>query len=267
MAAGDIACEPGDSGPCRQAATAQVVQSLGPAAVAALGDLQYAEGSAADFRASFDASWGAFKALIRPVPGNHEYRTSGAAGYFEYFGAAAGAPGSGYYSYDLGDWHVIALNSSVECSDVSCSAGSAQERWLRADLAAHPRACVLAYMHHPRFSSGSEHGDSTSVRDLWRALHEAGADVVLAGHDHNYERFAPQNPDGASDPARGLRSFVVGTGGKELRSLGSARPNSEVRDSSSFGVLALALRPGGYDWRFVPAAGGSFTDAGTGACH
>ena len=267
VAAGDIACAPGASDACQQAATAQLVQSLNPAAVAALGDLQYEEGSMADFRASFEPTWGRFKGMIRPIPGNHEYRTSGAGGYFEYFGAAAGAPGRGYYSYDLGAWHVIALNSNDDCSVVSCSAGSPQEQWLRADLAANPRACVLAYVHAPRFSSGREHGDSTSVRDLWRALHEAGADVVLAAHDHGYERFAPQDPDGLSDPARGLRSFVVGTGGKEIEPFGKPRPNSEVRDYSSFGVLALTLRPSGYDWRFVPVPGAGFTDAGSGACH
>ena len=264
VAAGDIACAPGEA--CQQAATAQVVQSLNPTLVATLGDQQYERGSLADYRASFDLSWGRLKPLIRPVPGNHEYGTDGASGYFEYFGAAAGSPQSGYYSYELGAWHVIALNSSDECSAVSCSQGSPQERWLRTDLAAHPRACVLAYVHHPRFSSG-DHGDSTSVLDLWRALYEAGADVVLAGHDHDYERFAPQDPDGNSDPARGLRSFVVGTGGAGLRSVDGPRPNSELREDSSYGVLALTLRASGYDWRFVPAAGGSFSDAGSGACH
>ena len=266
-AAGDIACPPGPAAEgCGHVATAALLQSLAPAAIAALGDLQYPDGALAHFRASFEPSWGRLRPLLRPVPGNHEYQTKAAAGYFAYFGAAAGDASTGYYSYDLGAWHIVALNSSSGCSPVPCAAGSAQERWLRADLAAHPSRCVLAYWHHPRFSSGA-HGDEPAVRDLWRALHEAGADVVLAGHDHDYERFAPQDPEGRADPARGLRQFVVGTGGAHLRALGKPRPNSEVRDATSHGVLALTLRPAGYDWRFVPAGGGRFTDSGSGACH
>ena len=266
VAAGDVACAPGDTRACQQATTGQLVQSLNPAAVAALGDLQYETGTLAEFRASFDPTWGRFKGLIRPIPGNHEYETPDAAGYFEYFGAAAGAPATGYYSYDLGTWHVIALNSSDRCMFVSCAVGSAQERWLRADLAANPRACVLAYVHQPRFSSGVAGGGET-VTAIWRALYEAGADVVLAGHDHIYERFAPQDPDGRNDPARGLRSFVVGSGGAYHSPLMATQPNSEARDNTTFGVLALTLRPTGYDWRFVPVPGGAFTDAGSGACH
>ena len=214
------------------------------------------------------------KAITRPAPGNHEYQTGGgtncdtsgnAAGYYGYFGPAAGDPAKGYYSYDLGDWHLVALNS--ECGKAQgCGAGSPQEQWLRADLAAHEHACTLAYWHRPLFSSG-EHRGFADVRPLWQALYDAGADVVLSGHDHDYERFAPQTAAGAADAARGIRLFVVGTGGRHLRAFGATAANSQVRDSTSFGVLRLTLRPTSYDWQFVPAAGSAFTDSGSTACH
>jgi hypothetical protein len=199
------------------------------------------------------------------VPGNHDYHTARASGYFRYFGAAAGNPAKGYYSFDLGEWHLIALNSN--CSDVGgCERGSAQVRWLRADLAAHASArCTLAYWHHPLFSSGV-HGSNATYTAFWNELYAAGADVVLVGHDHDYERFAPQTPTGVLDTRRGIRQFVVGTGGRGLRRFKTIRSWSEVRDSTTFGVLRLALRPAGYAWRFVPAVG-SFTDSGTGGCH
>jgi hypothetical protein len=204
------------------------------------------------------------KATTRPAPGNHEYNTAGATGYYAYFGAAAGDPARGYYSYDVGTWHLVALNSN--CAAIGgCGAGSAEEQWLRADLAAHPAACTLAYWHHPRWSTG-DHGSSAIYDGLWKALYAFGAELVLNGHDHHYERFAPQTAAGALDQARGLREFVVGTGGRSHYGTPTIRANSEVRNSDTFGVLRLTLRPAGYDWRFVPAAG-SFTDAGTASCH
>jgi len=179
---------------------------------------------------------------------------------------AAGDPATGYYSYDLGTWHIIVLNS--ECKEVGgCNAGSQQEKWLRADLAAHPAACKLAYFHKPLFSSGRAHGDDLEIQPLWQALYDGSADVVVNGHDHDYERFAPQTPDAAPDPKRGIREFVVGTGGKNHRPFGTPRPNSEIRNADAFGVLKLTLKPTGYDWQFVPEAGKTFTDSGSGNCH
>jgi acid phosphatase type 7 len=273
-AAGDVACDPEDGSfndgrgedlDCRQRATSDLLVGAGYKAVLAIGDLQYANGAFSKFEASYDPSWGRVKAITHPVPGNHEYLTAGAAGYYRYFGAAAGDPVKGYYSFDLGGWHLIALNSN--CSAVGgCGAGSAQEQWLRADLAAHSSAsCTLAYWHHPRFSSG-EHGSSTRYQAFWQALYDANADVVLAGHDHNYERFAPQTPTGALDTTRGIRQFVSGSGGKSTRTFPTVRPNSEARDVSSLGILELTLGSSGYAWRFVPAVG-SYTDSGTGSCH
>jgi hypothetical protein len=197
--------------------------------------------------------------------GNHDYGTAGAAGYFGYFGAAAGDSTKGYYSYDLGAWHVIALNAN--CTIVSCAAGSAQERWLRADLAAHPNLCTLAYWHQPRFSSGTTHGSSTTVGPLWQALYDGHADLVLSAHEHNYERFGPLDPSGGVDPVRGLRSFVVGTGGRSHYPLGSPLPGSEARNGDTFGVLQLTLKANGFDWQFVPEAGKSFRDAGSAGCR
>jgi hypothetical protein len=231
----------------------------------AVGDLAYPDGSKENFTC-YDKTWGRAKSRTRPAPGNHEFRSAGASPYFDYFGAAAGDPKAGYYSYELGTWHIIVLNS--ECKDVGgCEAGSPEDKWLRADLAAHPAACTLAYWHKPLFSSGSAHGNDLTVKPLFQALYEANADVVVTGHDHDYERFAPQTPDGAADPARGIREFVVGTGGKNHRPFGSPKPNSELRDATAFGVLKLTLKPNAYDWQFIPEAGKSFTDSGSGKCH
>ena len=272
-AAGDIACDPSDGTfhdgrgrgfACRQRATSDVLVGAGYAAVLALGDIQYEDGARADFDLSYDPGWGRVKAITRPVPGNHDYHTPGAAGYYDYFGKAAGDPAKGYYSYDLGRWHLIALNSN--CSAIGgCGARSLQTRWLRADLAASRARCTLAYWHHPRFSSGW-HGSDSTYTAFWQALVDAGADVVLVGHDHDYERFAPQDPSGRLDPERGMREFVVGTGGKSLRGFLGSRPNSEARDRSSFGVLELTLGAGVYAWRFVSAVG-FFADAGVARCH
>jgi hypothetical protein len=231
----------------------------------AVGDLAYPDGSKENF-VCYDKTWGRVKARTRPAPGNHEFHAAGATPYFDYFGPAAGDPQNGYYSYELGTWHIVVLNS--ECADVGgCEAGSRQETWLRGDLAAHPAACTLAYWHKPLFSSGSAHGNDVSVKPLWHALYDANADVVVAGHDHNYERFAPQNADGMADPARGIREFVAGTGGKNQRPIGAIVPNSEVRNADAFGVLKLTLRPNSYDWQFIPEPGKTFVDSGSGKCH
>jgi hypothetical protein len=272
-AAGDIACDPGSEffadgrgtgSTCRQLATSNTLVRGRYAFVLALGDTQYEDGAYEKFVASYDQSWGRVKSITRPAPGNHEYESSGANGYYRYFGRAAGDPRKGYYSFDVGRWHLIALNSN--CSAVGgCGAGSLQEQWLRRDLAAHRAACTLAYWHHPRFSSGS-HGSDSTYEAFWRALYDARADVVLSGHDHDYERFAAQKPNGDRDLRRGLRQFVVGSGGKELRPFSTVRPNSEARDATSLGVLQLTLGAGAYAWRFRPSVG-SFTDSGSTRCH
>jgi hypothetical protein len=289
VAAGDIACQPGSSTSttnCQYAATQAAVQSLAPDVVAALGDNQYDSGWLSEYNAVFDGSWGQFKPLIRPVPGNHEYAPDEAdpskrtaTGYFDYFGtAAAGEPGKGWYSYDLGDWHVVALNSNCSSPGVAfpidCTTPSEQVTWLRQDLAANGAdRCVLAYWHHPRFASGSNGNgnDVTSLQNgpFWQALYDAGADVIINGHDHDYERFGPQDPSGAADALRGIREFVVGTGGDDLRPLSVQQANSEVFSDQAFGVLELVLDTSGYSWRFHAAAGPdpSFTDSGSGLCH
>lgn len=258
----------GDVADCRDLAgaeaTAKLLDNI-PGTVMAVGDLAYPDGSKENFQC-YDKTWGRAKSRTRPSPGNHEFHSASATPYFDYFGPAAGDPKTGYYSYDLGSWHIIVLNS--ECKDVSgCDAGSPQEKWLRADLAAHRVACTLAYWHKPLFSSGGAHGNALEIKPLWDALYQANADVVINGHDHDYERFAPQNPDGAPDPSRGIREFVVGTGGKNHRPFGTPKPNSEARDATAFGVLKLTLKPKSYDWQFIPEEGKTFTDSGSGTCH
>jgi hypothetical protein len=255
VGAGDVA----RCGSTDDDATAALLDGI-PGTVFAAGDLAYEDGSAADFRDCYEASWGRHGWRTRPAPGNHEYQTAGAAGYFWYFGAAAGAEGAGYYSYELGGWHVVVLNSNIDAAP-----GSAQAAWLRNDLAAHPRACTVAYWHHPRFSSG-RHGNHPHMAALWRILQDAGAELVLAGHDHAYERFASQNADGGADPERGIRSFVVGTGGSSLRPFATVQPNSEARRNDVYGVLKLDLSAGGYRWSFVGTDGG-VRDAGGASCR
>lgn len=238
-----------------------------PGMIFAAGDLAYPDGSAEQFAKCYGPTWGRYKDRTRPSPGNHEFHSGGATPYFNYFGPAAGDPSKGYYSYDLGSWHVISLNSN--CSELphGCSAGSPEEQWLREDLAQHPAACTVAYFHHPLFSSGRRHGNDAASRPFWQGLYDANVDLVLNGHDHDYERFAPQDPDGRPDSKRGIREFVVGTGGKNShRDFGSPKPNSEVRNSD-FGVLKLSLHPQGYDWEFIALAGSSFHDTGSGTCH
>jgi calcineurin-like phosphoesterase family protein len=258
----------GDIADCRDLAgaeaTAKLIEKI-PGTVFAVGDLAYPDGSKENFEC-YNKTWGRVKSRTRPAPGNHEFHAAGATPYFDYFGVAAGDPKLGYYSYELGSWYIVVLNS--ECKDVGgCESGSPQEKWLRADLAAHPVACTLAYWHKPLFSSGGAHGNDLTVKPLWQALYEAHADVIIGGHDHDYERFAPQDPEGAADPKRGIREFVVGTGGKNHRPFGEIKPNSEVRDFTAFGVFKLTLWPKGYDWEFIPEAGKGFTDSGSGKCH
>ena len=258
----------GDIADCRDLsgaeATAKLLEQV-PGTVMAVGDLAYPDGSVENFQC-YDKTWGRAKARTRPAVGNHEFHAAGGTPYFDYFGASAGDPKDGYYSYELGTWHIVVLNS--ECRDVGgCDADSRQVQWLRTDLAAHPAACTLAYWHKPLFSSGSAHGNDPEMRPLWQALYDANADVVINGHDHNYERFAPQTPDGRSDAARGIREFVVGTGGKNHRPIVLAKPNSESRNADAYGVLKLTLRAGAYDWQFIPEPGKQFSDSGTGKCH
>jgi acid phosphatase type 7 len=263
-AAGDIACQPGGRvtpTSCQQRATSDLLVRQPLAAVLTLGDEQYDQGRIKSFRTQYGPTWGRELSITYPAPGNHEYQ-SGGDGYYEYFGARAGEPSRPYYSFDIGAWHIIALDS--ECGFAGgCQKGSPQERWLVADLRAHPTRCVLAFWHEPRFSSGG-HGNNRAYVPFWEDLYAAHADVVLNGHDHDYERFAPQTPR-AMASANGIREFVVGTGGKSLRRFHTVKANSQVR-SATFGVLELRLHPTSYDWRFVPIAGSSFTDSGSARC-
>jgi len=273
-AAGDIACDPESSAfnggagtltECHQVGVSDAILAGGYDAVLPLGDVQYDSGTASEFAGSYVPSWGRLKAITHPAVGNHEYGSPGAAPYFQYFGAAAGEPGKGYYSYDLGSWHLIALNSN--CAQIGgCAVGSPQELWLKADLAAHPVGCTLAYWHHPLFSSG-QNGDAESMAPIWGDLYASGADVVLNGHDHDYERFAPQDAQGGRDDARGIREFVVGTGGKNHMTFKTIQPNSELHDTSSFGFLELTLSDGAYAWRFVSDPPGGLADSGRDTCH
>jgi hypothetical protein len=264
-AAGDIACPAtwggATSTDCRQSFTAQQIIASNPTAVLTLGDNQYEDGSLSEFLSAgaFDATWGQFKTKTFPAPGNHEYHTADAQGYFDYFGSRAPGP---YYSFDIGAWHLISLNG-----DISASSGSPQEAWLRSDLAAHSNQCTLAYWHEPRWSSGSTHGSDSTYSQFWQDLYDAGADVVLNGHEHEYERFAPQGPSGQLDTTNGIREFVVGTGGAQLYSFGAPIANSEFRYNADFGILLATLHATSYDWQFVAQKTGAIVDSGTTACH
>lgn len=284
VAAGDIACDPTDSGfnggngtsrRCQEIWTA--AQLAGATAVLPLGDNQYQCGGLSAFQESYDPSWGQQKPIEHPVVGNHEYfhgcpgTTAGATGYWNYFGAAATplqptcrSKCKGYYSYNIGSWHIIALNS--ECGNVGgCGAGSAQEQWLKADLAANPAACTLAYWHRAYFTSGGSLGYS-QMYNIWVDLYNAHVDVVLNGHDHMYERFNPQDPN-ANPTSTGIREFIVGTGGQSHGSISSIAANSVVRDNKTYGVLDLTLHAGSYDWTFSPdGKSGSFSDSGSASC-
>jgi len=282
-AAGDIACDPtslnfndgeGNQNACRQKYTSDLLMEADLAAVLPLGDEQYYCGGYQSFLQSYGPSWGRVKSISHPVVGNHEYLTSGgpdctsdnanAAGYFKYFGLAAGDPSQGYYSYDIGAWHLIALNSN--CGDAGgCDYGSPQANWLLMDLTKHPNLCTLAYWHIPLFSSGGR--TAANTQSIWQILYDHDVDVILNGHDHLYERFAPQTPDAKPDAVRGIRQFTVGTGGANLTDIDAIAANSEVLNNDTYGVLKLTLHPIGYDWQFVPEAGSTFTDSGTGSCH
>lgn len=256
----------GDIADCRldgDSATAGLLDGI-EGTVFTLGDNAYERGTRQEFEDCYGPTWGRHLERTWPSSGNHEYGTAGAAGYFGYFGERAGDPAKGYYAYDLGAWRVYALNSN--CGVVRCGEASAQVAWLKDDLAANPRRCTLAYWHHPRYSSG-RHGSDPSTDVLWDVLYEAGAEIVLAGHDHSYERFAPMSRTGDPDPDRGIVSFVVGTGGRDLYEFGDVLPTSISRDSATWGVLELTLFAASWSSRFVPVAGKTFTDAASGACH
>ncbi len=270
-AAGDIAdCRHRPPAWSGAAATAELVAAALARApdgtVLTLGDATYPRGAAAEFSDCYAPTWGRFKQATRPAPGNHEYASAGAAPYFDYFGAAAAPARGGYYSFELGAWHLVALNSML-----TAQARTRQLEWLRADLAAHRQRCTLAYWHHPLYSSGG-HAPDARMRAAWQVLYEAGADVVLSGHDHDYERFAPQDANGRVDTARGLRQFVVGTGGAYATPFVRALANSEARDSARSGVLRLQLGQDGYAWDFMEASydgfpNGAPPDHGQARCH
>jgi hypothetical protein len=287
-AAGDIACDPansvfnnGNGSPtaCHQKYTSDLLVNAGLKAILPLGDLQYFCGGYQAFLQSYDVSWGRLKSISHPVVGNHEYITmpdsnspstgcditnDSAAGYFHYFGTVAGNPKQGYYSYDIGVWHLIALNSN--CGNIGgCNSTSPQGQWLEADLNAHSNFCTLAYWHIPLFSSGGR--AEVNSKDLWQILYNHNADLILNGHDHIYERFAPQDPNGVVDTTRGIREFIVGSGGANHTPLATIAANSEARNADTYGVLELTLHPNSYDWQFVPEVGKTFTDSGTGLCH
>lgn len=282
VAVGDIACGADSTGAaCKEMATSDLAVPLNPDAVLVLGDNQYEQGQLIYYDGSdpycnsnpprcYNATWGRFKNITIPVVGNHEYLTAGAAGHYDYFNGVgvqtgpAGDRSKGYFSTDVGSWHVVALNSN--CTPAGgCGASSPQATWLKADLAAHPTACTLVGIHQPLYSSGGR--SSTSVAPLFQILYDYNADLVLVGHDHSYERFAPQDASGNLDTVRGIREFVVGTGGRNHTPLVSTVANSEVFDSTSFGIMKLTLNPTSYDWQFIPIPGSSFTDSGSQACH
>lgn len=239
--------------------TGQLIKSL-PYPVLAAGDLAYPNGSSEDFARCYTPHWGEFKDRTYPAPGNHEYGTPDAAGYFSYFGARAGEPGKGYYSFDLGAWHIVSLNSNRELE-----AGTPQLQWLEADLRRHRQRCVLAYWHHPRYSSGP-HGSDEKMQAIWALLQRNGVSVIVTGHDHIYERFAPMNAQGEGDPVRGMRSFVVGTGGAKPYALKQRHALSETADGQAWGVLKMTLHATGYAWEFLPVAGQTLRDAGSAQC-
>jgi acid phosphatase type 7 len=284
-AAGDIACDPdspnflggvGRPGQCRQLYSFQQLLRMDLTQVLTIGDNQYEHGELDEFRRSFALSWGQLKPLIRPSPGNHEYEDprGGAAGYFDYFngvgqrfGVAGDRAAGGYYSYDIGTWHVISLNSECQTIPGGCGDNSTQVQWLRRDLAAHPATCTLAYFHGPLFTSGQFDDEAADVRPFWRALYAAGADVVLSGHEHVYERFAPQTPDGALDGPRGIREFTIGVGGRGPHEFVGTLPNSEVRLEGIVGALQMTLGQGSYSWRLFRAPTGAVADSGSNRCH
>jgi len=263
VAVGDIGqCKGAPATASAAARTAALVKPL-DALVLTLGDHAYENGTAEEFANCFHPTWGAFKDRIRPVPGNHDYNTPGGVPYFDYFGAQAGADRRGWYSFDVAGWHFIALNGVADVAPQS-----EQYRWLESDLAqSRDRLCTIAMLHYPAFNSGATYGSVLPMRPVFDLLQTAGVELMLSGHEHIYERFAPQRADGTSDPVRGLRQFVVGTGGHDLNPVGAPLPNSEFRYNADWGVLRLTLSPRGYGWQFVPAGTSAPVDSGTGACH
>ena len=259
MGAGDV----GVCGSDAPLATGRLLDHLSGTIFVA-GDVAYEGGTAEQFQKCYEPAWGRHKARTRPAPGNHDYNSPGAAPYFAYFGASAGPPGLGYYRYTSGNWQVYSLNSNIAGSQAAV-----EVQWLRSEIASQPSVCSLAYFHHPRFSSGP-HGQMAPVpvvRDLWYELYNSGVDVAISGHEHLYERFAPQTADGVADPDYGIRQFVVGTGGADLLPFGAPRPNSQVRRNDTWGVLVLTLHPTSYEWRFVSHDGVVLDQGGPVACH
>lgn len=265
-AAGDIAdcakTPPERSGAARTAALIADRLATDPqAAVLTLGDHTYPVGLIEEFTHCYEPTWGQFKARTYPTPGNHEYYSPQAAGYYTYFGKAAGPGRNGYYSFQLGGWHIVSLNSYLKPEQ-----HRAQLAWLQADLAQNPARCTLAFWHHPRYSSGG-HGSNPHMDEAWKQLAAAGVELLLSAHDHNYERFAPQDGNGEHDYRRGIRQFVVGTGGAKLTPVRFRKFNSEIVDNSALGVLKLVLKDSGYEWEFLPGDGSGFTDSGAALCH
>jgi hypothetical protein len=266
VGAGDIASCKNPEG---ARVTAKLIEQI-PGTVFAAGDLAYEKGSAEEFENCYDPVWGRFKGRTKPALGNHEYVDPTASGYFHYWGTQAGPAGKGFYSYDLGAWHIVVMNTNCDAEGLGgCDQGSPQETWLKEELSKRPSACILAYGHHALFSSGvfKNHAVHPELKQFWEDLYAAHADLVLAGHEHSYERFAPQDPEGKADPANGIREIVAGTGGRSHDLLGFATPNSEVREWATYGVLKLTLSPGKYTWEFIPEKGKTFHDAGSGVCH
>jgi acid phosphatase type 7 len=264
LAAGDIVDTCASTTSCNYAKVSEVILGDHPDVVLALGDISNNSGTMSDYTERFRPTWGRFQSVISPVPGNHDYAEAHAADYFAYFGSAAHGP-SGYYSFDVGSWHLVGLNSN--CAEVGgCRSGSAQELWLRTDLAATTRSCVAAFWHHPRYSSGYG-GNTTATADLYADLYAAGADVLLSGHSHDYERFAPQNNASHADPDHGIRQFVVGTGGAFFTGFGGIKSNSQTRQNSVPGALRLLLHRASYTWSFQPVAGRTYSDTGGATCH
>lgn len=264
VGAGDIACNfvSDNKNECRQKETAEIVEKINPDIVLALGDLQYPDGSINNINNYYNKTWGKFKDITFPTVGNHEYTDNDANGYFEYFGLRAGEKGKGYYSFDLGDWHIISLNSN--CWVTGCSKGSMQEKWLRQDLEKNNSKCTLVFWHHPLFTNAGHEGDK-NVKDLWEVLMDYKTEIVLNGHDHVYERFARQDANGIKTE-NGIREFVVGTGGRNLYDFKTNSSNLEAKNSGSFGVLKLVLEKDFYSWEFVPTEPDGFRDRGKDFC-
>ncbi len=266
--AGDIGCDPDDAyyyndgqgrpNACRQKFTADVVAAIGPDVVLTTGDHVYPGGAYRGFMEVYDKTWGRFKAITRPSVGDHDM-AAGDNGYFRYFGAAAGDPAKGYYSFDMGAWHFVALNSFCEGAG-GCGSGAPQTRWLLADLASNRGKRILAYWHAPRFSSGV-HSSDPQYAPWWQALLAANASLVVNGHDHVYERFAPQDAGGKATPG-GIRQFISGLGGYLIYGWSTTKANSQVRYNATFGVLRLSLYPDAYDWEFIPEDGSTYRDTG-----